>query len=150
MATRLSLQLSLFFLPVSLAAVYPVDDETRSAAQKIINSLLPPGGVTQASSTAWQRLAYVTDTFGPRLSGSLGLERTLDWVRDTAIQDGLTVTEMHTMVPRWVRGNESAWLTHPRLKKLHFVGLGMSNGTNGIDLNAPVYVISGVSPDDAQ
>ena len=57
----------------------------------------------------------------------------LDWVRATARADGLVVTEQPTLVPRWVRGNESAWLTAPRLKKLHFVGLGMSVGTSGAD-----------------
>lgn len=77
------------------------------------------------------------------------MERALDWVRDTARADGLIVTEQPTLVPRWVRGNESAWLTAPRLKKLHFVGLGMSVGTSGADLAAPVFVINGASPDEA-
>jgi carboxypeptidase Q len=132
------------------AAVFPVTADMRDASSAIIQRLLPASGVTQLSSTAWQRLAYMTDTFGPRFSGSAGLERALNWVRDTArAVDGLRVTEMVTMVPRWVRGNESAWLTAPRLKKLHFVGLGMSVGTNGSDLNAPVFVISGASPADA-
>ncbi|MBT4051506.1 MAG: peptidase M28 family protein, partial [Bacteroidetes Order II. Incertae sedis bacterium] len=33
-----------------------------------------------ADSAAWNRLAYLTDTFGPRFSGSENLELALDWV----------------------------------------------------------------------
>lgn len=103
----------------------------KNAASDIIDSLLPSQGVNDESSLAWQRLAYITDTFGPRFSGSQSLEDVLSYIINTATEeDGLTVTEMPTLVPKWVRGEEYAYLLHPRRKKLHMVGLGMSTGGN--------------------
>lgn len=131
------------------AAVYPVTDSMRKGAAAIINNLLPSTGVTQASSNAWNRLAYITDTFGPRISGSQPLEDTFDWIIATAKADGLTVSEIPAMIPRWVRGNESCYMMTPRVKKLHFVGLGMSIGTGGQDLTAQVLVVEGTTPADA-
>ena len=135
----------------------PVTPDMQSAAASIIAALLPPGGVSEASSTAWQRLAYVCDSFGPRLSGSAALEATLDYVRDTAKNtDGLVVTEMATTVPKWVRGEESAsWTTTnlpgaQRTKKLHMVGLGMSIGTGGAPITGPGFVVYGATPAEAQ
>ena len=53
----------------------PVTADMINAASLIISTLLPtgitPGSVTNQNSVAWQRLAYVTDTFGPRFSGSV-------------------------------------------------------------------------------
>jgi carboxypeptidase Q len=128
------------------AAVYPVTPDMRTGASQIIATLLPSTGVTPQSSFIWQRLSYITDTFGPRLSGSAALESALDWVKATATADGLTVTEIEAWVPTWVRGNESAWMISPRRKKLHFAGLGMSNGTDGQDVTAQVFVVFGASP----
>ena len=83
------------------------------------------------------------DTFGPRFSGSAALETALDYIKATATSDGLRVTEQFTMVPRWVRGEEWGQMISPRQKKLHFVGLGMSNNTQGANITAPVFVVSG-------
>ena len=120
----------------------PVTDDMRSAASKVISALLPtgltPGGVTNENSVAWQRLAYITDTFGPRFSGSAALEAALNWTVATARSDGLRVTEQATLVPKWVRGAESATLLSPRYKKLHMVGLGESDPGN---VTAPVFVV---------
>jgi carboxypeptidase Q len=58
-------------------------------------------------------------------------------------EDGLKVTEQFTMVPRWVRGEEWAYLLSPRKKKLHMVGLGMSNSSQGENITAGVFVVSG-------
>ena len=120
----------------------PVTSDMINAASLIISTLLPtgttPGSVTNENSVAWQRLAYVTDTFGPRFSGSDALEAVLSWIVTTARADGLTVTEQPTMIPKWVRGAESATLLSPRFKKLHMVGLGESSPGN---VTAPVFVV---------
>ncbi len=42
-----------------------------------------------ANDFAWQRLAEVTDTYGPRLSGSEALERAIDWAVAAMKKDGL-------------------------------------------------------------
>ena len=124
----------------------PVTQEMTSAADAIIRTLLPSGGVSPSSSVGWTRLAYITDTFGPRFSGSQALEDALSWIRDTAInEDHLRVTEQHTFVPKWVRGEEWAYMLEPRKTKLHMVGLGMSPPTLplGHNITAEVIVFSG-------
>jgi carboxypeptidase Q len=131
------------------AAVYPVTPDMRTGAAALIATLLPPAGVNQSSSI-WRRLSYITDTFGPRLSGSRALEDTLDYIAATAAaEDGLEVSQIPAWIPHWVRGNESCWMVAPRRKKLHFAGLGMSIGTGGADVTAPVLVVYGASPAEA-
>ena len=84
------------------SAVYPVTNEMRTGAAQIIGALLPSSGVTMESSTAWTRLAYITDTFGPRISGSSALESALDWIHTTAkTDDKLVVSEIPAWIPRW-------------------------------------------------
>jgi carboxypeptidase Q len=121
----------------------PVTDDMRSVAQQVLDTALPTTGVTQESSVAWSRLAYICDTFGPRIAGSQALEDALDWIKVTAESDGLRVTEEPTLVPHWVRGEEWAYLLSPRKKKLHMVGLGMSIGTRGENITAEAFVVSG-------
>lgn len=91
----------LSLLPNSLAyEIAPITQDMRNAAADIINFQLPTDIITQQSSVAWQRLAYICDTFGPRFSGSQALENALTHIRDTALSDGLTVTEELTYVVR--------------------------------------------------
>jgi hypothetical protein len=62
--------------PVTSYDIAPVTSDMTNAAAQIISTLLPPGGVAQDSpnAVAWKRLAFITDTFGPRFSGSANLE----------------------------------------------------------------------------
>ena len=63
----------------------------------------------QAHSTGYKRLEYLCDTYGPRLSGSKNLERSIEWILKKMKQDGLeNVKGQRVKVPTWVRGNESA------------------------------------------
>lgn len=95
-----------------------------------------------SDSAAWNRLALMTDTFGNRLSGSVALEKTIDWVLAQMKADGLA--NAHTepvMVPHWVRGHESAELISPRPKPLPMLGLGGSIATPKGGITAPVFVV---------
>src|SRR6478736_9868324 len=86
-------------------------DAYRPVAQRLITE-------SQSSDFAWTRLAEVTDTFGPRLSGSDNLERALDWAVDTMKKDGFeNVHKESVMVPKWVRGDESLDLIEPVRQK---------------------------------
>lgn len=97
---------------------------------------------SQRTDFAWQRLAELTDTFGPRLSGSLGLERAIDWAVATMKADGLdNVRTEPVMVPKWVRGRESLQLLSPIPQPLPMLGLGNSVGTGPNGLTADVIVI---------
>lgn len=81
---------------------------------------------------AWDRLAYVADRFGHRLSGSKALEDTIDWAVATMAADGLANARREpVMVPHWVRGKESLRVLGERGRELRMLGLGMSVGTKG-------------------
>jgi carboxypeptidase Q len=108
----------------------------RGAADRIIAAAL-------ADSSAYERIATLVDRFGHRLSGSAALERAIDWILGEMRRDGLeNVRGEPVMVPRWVRGAESATLVSPRRMELHMLGLGGSVGTPPAGITAPVLAVS--------
>jgi carboxypeptidase Q len=113
----------------------PTADRYRATATRLIAAAL-------ADSAAYNRLAHLTDTFGHRLSGSASLEAAIDWILAEMKRDGLqNVRGEKTMVPHWVRGDESAVLVSPRPYRLHMLGLGRSVGTPAAGITAPVLVV---------
>jgi carboxypeptidase Q len=107
----------------------------RAPAAKLI-------AASQGSDFAWQRLAEVTDLYGHRLSGSVGLERAIDWAVAEMKKDGLdNVRKERVMVPKWVRGRESLRLLEPVPQPLVMLGLGNSVGTGPEGITADVIVI---------
>jgi carboxypeptidase Q len=103
-------------------------------------------GAATNSDFAWQRLARMCDTFGPRFSGTTNLEAAIDWVLDEMRQDGLdNVHGEEVAVPHWVRGEESAELLEPRLRKLPMLGLGGSIATPPDGITAEVLVVRSLS-----
>jgi len=94
-------------------------------------------------TSAWLRIAELTDRFGSRISGSASLEHALDWVLEQMRRDGLeAVRGEPAMVPHWVRGDESLELVEPRATRLPMLGLGRSIGTPPGGITAPVLVVS--------
>jgi carboxypeptidase Q len=117
------------------AQTTPIAERYGQVANRIIQAAL-------SDSAAYDRLAQLTDRFGPRLSGSEGLERAIDWVLDQMRQDGLeNVRGEPVMVPHWVRGEESAELLEPRRRRLPMLGLGGSIATPRGGITAPVLVV---------
>jgi carboxypeptidase Q len=107
----------------------------RAAADSLIRAAL-------ADSFAYRRLAELTDRFGPRFSGTPALERAIDWILAQMRADRLdNVRGEPVMVPRWVRGEESAELVQPRRKAMPILGLGGSVGTPGSGISAEVMVV---------
>lgn len=97
-----------------------------------------------ADSAAWNRLAELTDTFGPRLSGSDNLERAIDWIAAEMRRDGLDRVHTDTVrVPVWIRGEERADLTAPFADRLPMLGLGGSIATPVGGIEADVLVVDG-------
>jgi carboxypeptidase Q len=108
--------------------------------------------VGEALSTpfAWDRLAYIGDTFGNRLSGSQSLEDAIQWAVAEMKKDGLE--NVHTepvKVPHWVRGQESAEIVAPRPQRLVMLGLGNSVGTPPSGIEAEVLVVRSFEELDA-
>src|SRR5436309_10035142 len=102
-------------------------------------------GEAMSSTFAWQRLAWLTDTIGNRLSGTPALERAIQWAADEMKRDGLeNVHTERVMVPKWVRGAESAEIVEPAHHPLVMLGLGDSVGTSsagGEGVRAEVLVV---------
>jgi carboxypeptidase Q len=108
----------------------------RPVAEKIIAE-------SKSSDFAWQRLAELTDTYGPRLSGSANLELAIDWAVATMKADGFeNVRKEPVMVPKWVRGRESLDLMAPVRQPLPLLGLGNSVGTPTGGIEADVLVVT--------
>lgn len=95
-----------------------------------------------ADSFAYERLTEMVDRFGHRFSGSVGLERAVDWILAEMKKDGLqNVRGEPVLVPHWVRGEESLELVAPRRMKLPMLGLGGSIGTPPEGIRAEVLVV---------
>ncbi len=108
----------------------------KAAAVKIIKA-------ARADSAAWDRLAYMCDTFGSRLSGSESLNQAIDWGYDQMKKDGFTnVRKDSVKVPHWVRGEEYCLLLKPREENIPMLGLGGSIGTPPEGITAPVFVVN--------
>src|ERR1700733_14547852 len=99
-------------------------------------------GAETNSDFAYQRLARLCDTFGPRFSGTTNLEAAIDWILAEMKKDGLdNVHGEQVMVPHWGRGAESAELLAPRARRLPMLGLGGSIATPPEGITAEVLVV---------
>ncbi len=93
------------------------NNTTISASKLIDASLADQGGM--------EKLAYLCDRIGNRLSGSPALEKAVAWAAAQMKADGLSnVVTPRVKVPHWVRGNESASLLEPVNKPLDHPGPG--------------------------
>src|SRR6202034_1295093 len=111
-------------------------EQYRASASKLIDaSLADQGGM--------DKLAYLCDRIGNRLSGSPALEKAIAWAAAQMKTDGLTnVVTPRVKVPHWVRGNESAALIEPVAHPLTILGLGGSVGTPKKGITADVVPVS--------
>jgi Iap family predicted aminopeptidase len=90
---------------------------------------------------AWRKLDYLTTRIGHRLSGSPALERAVRWAAEGMQADGLENVRLQpARVPHWVRGREWARVVSPVARELPMLGLGLSVGTPGDGVTAPVVV----------
>jgi carboxypeptidase Q len=110
-------------------------DPYRDPASRLI-------GEAVSSTFAWDRLSVLTDTIGNRLSGSPALDRAIQWAAAEMKKDGLeNVHTERVMVPKWVRGSESAEIVEPARHAMVMLGLGDSVGTGGDGIQAEVLVV---------
>jgi carboxypeptidase Q len=111
-------------------------EQYRDSASKLIDAaLIDQGGM--------EKLSYLCDRIGNRLSGSSALERAVVWAAGQMKADGLSnVVTPRVKVPHWVRGNESAELIEPVGRPLTILGLGGSVGTSKRGITAEVVSVS--------
>ena len=114
-----------------------------SIKSKYVETSLKIISKSLTDSTAYNRLGYMCDTFGPRLSGSKNLENAINWILKEMNNDGLeNVKGEKVAVPTWIRGKESATLLSPFMKELSMLGLGGSIATPRGGLKAEVIVVN--------
>ncbi len=95
-----------------------------------------------SDSSAWERMAYLCDMFGHRLSGSQNLEEAIDWIKSEMIKDGfVNVRKEPVKVTFWRRGNEFCEMIEPRFHKIPIKAYGGSIGTPAAGITAPVLVV---------
>jgi hypothetical protein len=125
---------------ILIAALLPMagcaSEETR-LADRIIHEAVDRG-------RGYEKLTYLTDRIGPRLSGSQGLDRAVAWAAADLRADGLDhVWTEKVMVPHWVRGDESGRVVAPVDHPLALTALGGSMGTPEGGLEAEVIEVAG-------
>ena len=136
---------SRLFLTLGLSAAVFVGLPSAQAPSWIESYREPVGRIIAAATHddfAWRRLAYLTDTFGNRFSGSQSLENAITWAVDEMQKDGLeAVRKDPVKVPHWVRGAESLEVTAPHHLSLPILGLGLSVGTPREGIEADLMVV---------
>ncbi len=111
-------------------------EQYRVVANKLIDAALADQG-------GMEKLSYLCDRIGNRLSGSLALEKAVAWAAAQMNHDGLVnVSTPRVKVPHWVRGNESASIVEPVNKSLAMLGLGGSVATPKRGITAEVVAVS--------
>jgi carboxypeptidase Q len=140
-ATLLALALA---VPALGATALEPSPDQRATALRLLDAAM-------AGTTGWERLAFVTDTYGARLSGTPALEAAYAWVAEEMKRDGLENVRLEpVVVPRWVRGHESLELTAPFPGPLVVLGLGGSVATPPDGLEAEVLVVKSREELDAR
>jgi carboxypeptidase Q len=100
------------------------------------------------SDYAYSRTAHLTNSIGPRLSGSAQAEQAVRYVADEMRKLGLEVRLQELKVPHWVRGVETGFLTEfPGMaagttQKVVLTALGGSEPTGESGLEADVVVVN--------
>jgi hypothetical protein len=117
-------KLALFL--VLLVSIWTVEqdytDFVKSLQQKIQQS--------PYKHSAYERLAYIVDTYGTRMWGSISLEQVIHEMMSQASTEGFENIRLEAVsnFTKWVRGKESLTLMDPRPtpSSLEVIGLGGS------------------------
>lgn len=123
------------FLFSFLAATLAVAAPEPPPADRILDAAL-------SSDSAWNRLAYLCDRIGHRLTGSPGLEKAIAWAAEEMKKDGLDrVWSEKVAVPLWFRGEETGRILAPIEHPMAVMALGMSEPTPPEGLTAEVVAV---------
>jgi carboxypeptidase Q len=117
-------------------AAAPLHETYKTTADQLIDAALADNG-------AYQKLSYLCDRIGNRLSGSKALEEAIRWAAAEMKKDGLVnVTTPAVTVPHWVRGQERLTMLAPAPWELVVLGLGGSIGTPKQGIQAEVIPVA--------
>ncbi len=114
----------------------PLAEQYRESTARLIDAAL-------VDQEGMEKLVYLCDRIGHRLSGSPALEHAVVWAAARMKADGLSnVVTPRVKVPHWVRGNESAAILGPVARPLTILGLGGSIATPKKGITAEVVPVS--------
>ena len=110
--------------------------------KKIIKQIFD---VSMTSSSTYEMLDYLSNEIGPRLSGSLGAERAVEWGKEELSKMGFDkVWLQDVMVPKWVRGPKEFALieTQPGITfNVDVCALGGSVATPSVGIKSNVVEV---------
>ena len=90
---------------------------------------------------AWERLRYLSDDIGARLTGSPAEQRAVQWAAEELRKDGFDAVMLEpVMAPHWVRGHERVHDAESG-RRLSVLALGNSAGTPNGPITAPVLIV---------
>jgi carboxypeptidase Q len=108
----------------------------KEIAQKIYN-------YAHKDSLAWDRLAYLCDNYGHRISGSEHLENAINWIEQEMKKDGFNnATKEPVKVPNWKRGEGKATMTSPWTYNIPILALGGSVATPKQGIEAECIIVN--------
>jgi carboxypeptidase Q len=117
----------------------PTDDYSK-VTKAVMDALLHD---PEYKHHAYNEVAYVVDTFGPRLLGSQALEDALQHLYQLLTDEGFQNVKLEKvpLTRKWIRGQESLTLFSPRATptKVPLIGLGKSVGG---DVTAEVVMLT--------
>ncbi len=137
-----------YSLLLPLLLTTPFFSQTPSSSRQVDTADLKK--IQQAalhSDYAYQFAAHLTDSIGPRLSGSPQYNAAAQWVAEEFRRLGLDVKMEKVMVPHWVRGEERGELVeYPGMppnttQKIVLTALGESVATPKEGITADVVVV---------
>ena len=121
---------------VAFGATGGAIDHYSQTSKKLIDTALD-------DMSSMDRLAYLCDRIGNRVSGSAALEQAIRWAAEEMRKAGFeNVRTQPVKVPHWIRGTENAVLLEPVQRALIMLGLGNSIGTGPGGIAAEVVVVS--------
>ena len=100
-------------------------------------------------SEVMQNLEYLSDSIGPRLTGSSQLKQANDWTADQMKKYGLVNVHLEpwTIAHSWTRGAANARITSPAEHPLTIAAAGWSPSTPGV-VRGPVVYFDAKTKDD--
>ena len=120
------------------------------AAQSAVDTAGAGALIAQAldHSEVMERLRYLSDAIGPRLSGSPAMRRANEWAAEQFRAYGLEASlEPYTFGVPWTRGSASLRLTAPFSRAITAESWAWTAGTGGKTRRGPVVLVDLSTPD---
>jgi carboxypeptidase Q len=119
-------------------------DSIKSNAARLIGEAL-------VDRAAWNKLAFMGDSFGHRMNGSRGQDLSVEWALAEMRREGLENVRAETArVPNWIRGEESLELLDPYTRPLVMMSYGNSVGTPPGGIVADALVVGSLDELEAR